>query len=44
MLKKVVLHALREEVGKNMARELNQAVKAKVKEQVIEGILEVSMN
>ena len=34
--------ALREEVGKNMARELNQAVKAKVKEQVIEGLLEVS--
>ena len=34
--------ALREEVGKNMTRELNQAVKAKVKEQVIEGLLEVS--
>lgn len=31
--------ALREEVGKNMARELSQAVKAKVKEQVIEGLL-----
>jgi trigger factor len=34
--------ALREEVSKNMTRELNQAVKAKVKEQVIEGLLEVS--
>jgi trigger factor len=34
--------ALRDEVGKNMTRELNQAVKAKVKEQVIEGILDVS--
>lgn len=32
--------ALREEVSKNMTRELNQAVKAKVKEQVIEGLLE----
>jgi trigger factor len=31
--------ALREEVGKNMERELSQAVKAKVKEQVIEGLL-----
>ena len=31
--------ALREEVSKNMARELTQAVKAKVKEQVIEGLL-----
>jgi len=34
------IEALREEVGKNMARELSQAVKAKVKEQVIEGLLE----
>ena len=33
------VEALREEVGKNMARELSQAVKAKVKEQVIEGLL-----
>ncbi len=33
------VEALREEVGKNMARELTQAVKAKVKEQVIEGLL-----
>ena len=32
--------ALRAEVSKNMARELKQAVKAKVKEQVIEGLLE----
>jgi len=32
--------ALREEVRKNMSRELTQAVKAKVKEQVIEGLLE----
>jgi trigger factor len=31
--------ALREEVSKNMTRELTQAVKAKVKEQVIEGLL-----
>ena len=31
--------ALREEVSKNMARELTQAVKAKVKEQAIEGLL-----
>ncbi len=31
--------ALREEVKKNMTRELNQAVKAKVKEQVIDGLL-----
>ncbi|MFT7006885.1 MAG: trigger factor [Colwellia sp.] len=31
--------ALRAEVSKNMARELTQAVKAKVKEQVIEGLL-----
>ena len=36
------VEALREEVGKNMTRELKQAVKAKVKEQVIEGLLEVS--
>ena len=34
------IDALREEVTKNMTRELNQAVKAKVKEQVIEGLLE----
>ena len=34
------VEALREEVGKNMSRELSQAVKAKVKEQVIEGLLE----
>ncbi|GHF98503.1 trigger factor [Thalassotalea marina] len=34
------VEALREEVAKNMARELNQAVKAKVKEQVINGLLE----
>jgi trigger factor len=32
--------ALREEVAKNMQRELTQAVKAKVKDQVIEGLLE----
>ncbi|WP_448213341.1 trigger factor [Colwellia sp. MEBiC06753] len=32
--------ALREEVAKNMSRELNQAVKSKVKEQAIEGLLE----
>ncbi len=31
--------ALRTEVGKNMTRELTQAVKAKVKEQVLEGLL-----
>ncbi len=31
--------ALKEEVKKNMSRELNQAVKAKVKEQAIEGLL-----
>lgn len=31
--------ALREEVSKNMSRELGQAVKAKVKEQVLEGLL-----
>jgi len=36
------VEALREEVSKNMARELNQAVKAKVKEQVIEGLLEAN--
>jgi len=34
------VEALREEVSKNMARELTQAVKAKVKEQVINGLLE----
>ncbi len=34
------VEALREEVSKNMARELTQAVKAKVKEQVLEGLLE----
>ena len=33
------IDALREEVAKNMTRELTQAVKAKVKEQVIEGLL-----
>jgi len=33
------IEALREEVSKNMTRELTQAVKAKVKEQVIEGLL-----
>ena len=33
------VEALREEVGKNMGRELTQAVKAKVKDQVIEGLL-----
>lgn len=33
---------LREEVRQNMTRELNQAVKAKVKEQVIEGLLEAN--
>jgi len=31
--------ALREEVGKNMERELTQVIKSKVKEQVIEGLL-----
>ncbi|WP_448249344.1 trigger factor [Thalassotalea agariperforans] len=34
--------ALRSEVSKNMTRELTQAVKAKVKEQVIEGLLEAN--
>ena len=34
------VEALREEVSKNMTRELTQAVKAKVKEQVINGLLE----
>jgi trigger factor len=34
------IEALRTEVRKNMERELTQAVKAKVKEQVIEGLLE----
>jgi len=33
------IEALREEVSKNMTRELTQAVKAKVKEQVLEGLL-----
>ena len=33
------VEALREEVSKNMNRELTQAIKAKVKEQVIEGLL-----
>jgi trigger factor len=33
------IDALRAEVSKNMSRELSQAVKAKVKEQVIEGLL-----
>jgi len=36
------VEALREEVSKNMTRELNQAIKAKVKEQVIEGLLEAN--
>lgn len=36
------VEALREEVKKNMTRELNQAVKAKVKDQVIEGLLEAN--
>ena len=36
------VEALREEVGKNMGRELTQAVKAKVKDQVIEGLLEAN--
>lgn len=36
------VEALREEVKKNMTRELNQAVKAKVKEQVIEGLLDLN--
>ena len=34
--------ALREEVSKNMSRELSTAVKGKVKEQVIEGLLELN--
>ncbi len=33
------VEALREEVSKNMTRELTQAVKAKVKEQVLDGLL-----
>lgn len=33
------VEALREEVSKNMSRELTQAVKAKVKNQVLEGLL-----
>ena len=36
------VEALREEVSKNMTRELGQAVKAKVKDQVIEGLLEAN--
>ena len=36
------IEALRTEVSKNMTRELTQAVKAKVKEQVIEGLLEAN--
>lgn len=36
------IDALREEVSKNMSRELNQAVKAKVKDQVIEALLEAN--
>ena len=36
------VEALREEVSKNMGRELAQAVKAKVKDQVIEGLLEAN--
>ena len=34
--------ALREEVSKNMTRELTQAVKAKVKEQILDGLLEAN--
>jgi trigger factor len=33
------IEALRAEVRKNMERELNQAIKGKVKEQVIKGLL-----
>ena len=36
------VEALRTEVSTNMARELTQAVKAKVKDQVIEGLLEAN--
>ena len=36
------VEALREEVSKNMARELKQAVKTKVKEQIIQGLLEAN--
>ncbi|WP_286233074.1 trigger factor [Thalassotalea sediminis] len=36
------VEALRDEVSKNMTRELNQAIKAKVKEQVINGLLETN--
>ena len=36
------VEALRAEVSKNMTRELNQVVKGKVKEQVIEGLLEAN--
>jgi len=36
------VEALRTEVSKNMTRELNQAIKTKVKEQVIEGLLEAN--
>jgi trigger factor len=36
------LDALKEEVKKNMTRELEQAVKGKVKEQVIKGLLDVN--
>jgi trigger factor len=37
------LDALKAEVKKNMSRELEQAVKGKVKEQVIKGLLEVNV-
>ncbi len=36
------VEALRTEVGKNMSRELTQTLKTKVKEQVIEGLLEAN--
>ncbi|GLX81330.1 trigger factor [Thalassotalea eurytherma] len=36
------IDALRDEVSKNMSRELGQAVKAKVKDQVIEALLEAN--
>lgn len=36
------VEALRAEVSKNMERELNQVIKTKVKEQVVEGLLEAN--
>jgi len=36
------VEALREEVSKNMTRELTQAIKTKVKEQVIQGLLDAN--